>query len=254
VGLNTHQLPQTEHPARLRDGAIAPRVRLTLLRSFELRCGGEFVTLPMSARRLLAFLALHDRPLQRAFVAGVLWPDTTEERAAGNLRSALWRLRSPGLVLATSVGDYLRLAPDVGVDIRDASAAARSLVSWPRLAGSLEVSVEMFTRDLLPDWYDEWVGVDREVFRQLRLHALEALCLRRLTQGRYAEAVEAGQAAVAGEPLRESAHRVLIQAHLAEHNVSEAVRHYRRFGELLRRELGTGPSRQLQDLMQGVPR
>ena len=37
-------------------------------------------------------LALHDRPVLRAHVAGVLWPDSPQRRAAGNLRSALWRL------------------------------------------------------------------------------------------------------------------------------------------------------------------
>ena len=71
-------------------------VRLNLLRGFELWCDGERVTLPMSAQRVLAFLALHDRPVLRLYVAGSLWLDASEERSYANLRSALWRLRRPG--------------------------------------------------------------------------------------------------------------------------------------------------------------
>jgi DNA-binding SARP family transcriptional activator len=44
------------------------------------------------------------------------------------------------------------------------------------------------------------------------------------------------------EPLRESAHRAVVSVHLAEHNVVEAVRHYRAFRKLLGEELGMEPS------------
>ena len=35
--------------------------------------------------------------MDRRLTAGNLWPDAYESRAAGNLRSALWRLRRAGL-------------------------------------------------------------------------------------------------------------------------------------------------------------
>jgi DNA-binding SARP family transcriptional activator len=97
------------------------------------------------------------------------------------------------------------------------------------------------------------VLLERERFRQLRLHALERLCDRLTAQGRFAEATEAGLAAVAGEPLRESAHRALIRAYLAEGNPGEAVGQYERLRALLRDELGVSPSplvdRMLADLL-----
>ena len=61
-------------------------------------------------------------------------------------------------------------------------------------------------------------------------------CAERLTAARrFGPALEAALAAVAGEPLRESAHRVLIKAHLAEGNVSEAIRQYHFYRTLLQR-------------------
>ncbi|MET7443204.1 bacterial transcriptional activator domain-containing protein, partial [Streptomyces sp. NPDC005568] len=78
--------------------------------------------------------------------------------------------------------------------------------------------------------------------RQLRLHALDELAEALTRQGRPALAIEAGWASVRAEPLRESAHRAVVSAHLAEGNVGEAVRHYEEFRRLLEEELGVAPS------------
>ncbi|HEY6203669.1 MAG TPA: bacterial transcriptional activator domain-containing protein [Candidatus Limnocylindria bacterium] len=78
--------------------------------------------------------------------------------------------------------------------------------------------------ELLADWCDEWVLLERERLRQLRLHALEVLTQRLVTVGRYADAMEVALAALRSEPLRESAHRAVISVHLAEGNRSEALR------------------------------
>ena len=45
----------------------------------------------------------------------------------------------------------------------------------------------------------------------------------------HGEAVEAAYAAVRAEPLRESAHRILVRIHLAEGNVVEALRVFDQF-------------------------
>jgi DNA-binding SARP family transcriptional activator len=103
--------------------------------------------------------------------------------------------------------------------------------------------------ELLPDWYDDWVVIERERHRQLRLHALEQLSARLSADGRHAAATEAGLAAIASEPLRESAHRVLIAVHLAEGNRGEALRQYRVCCGLLDRDLKVGPSPALQALV-----
>ena len=54
---------------------------------------------------------------------------------------------------------------------------------------------------------------------------------------------------MAAEPLRESAHRMVISAHLAEGNCSEALRQYERFRALLADALGLEPSPQLTELI-----
>ena len=59
---------------------------------------------------------------------------------------------------------------------------------------------------------------------------------------RFADAIEAAMLAASAEPLRESAHKTLIRAHIAEGNLTEARRVYLAYRGLLARELGVRPS------------
>ena len=91
--------------------------------------------------------------------------------------------------------------------------------------------------------------LEREGLRQQAIHTPEVRGDRKVPAGRYGEAVQAAYAAVRGEPLRESAHRAVVRVHLAEGNVAEAMRAYRSFREVLARELGLAPTRQMEELM-----
>lgn len=223
--------------------------RLALLGSFGLVCDGKQTRLPPVAQRVLAFVALQDRPVHRGYVAGSLWLDSDEERAHASLRSALWRLHRLGDGFVRASGPELALSPDVAVDLRECEALARTA-----LAGGepgVDVDASVFCDDLLPDWYDDWVILDRERYRQLRLRALDALCERLLNEGRLGEALDVGLAAVAAEPLRESAHRAVVRVHIADGNAGEAVRQYRLCRRLLNEQLGIEPSEQLRRLVPG---
>ena len=225
------------------------RPRLTLLEAFDLSDAAEPVSLCLPVQRLLAFLALRGRPTRRAYVAFTLWTDSSEDRAFGSLRSALWRLRRDGHRLVEETNGRLRLAPAVRVDVHEAAEAAHRVLDPAREIDDADRDRVFLDGELLPDWYDDWVALERERFRQLRVHALERLCERLTSEQRFTEAVETGLAAVEGEPLRESAHRVLIHAHLAEGNAAEALRQYGIFRGLLRDRLGLEPSGQMDALV-----
>jgi DNA-binding SARP family transcriptional activator len=178
-----------------------------------------------------------------------LWPEVSEERGAANLRSALWRVREPLEALIVAEGGTLRLSKDVDVDLREASALARSIAAG---AGAPRWGAEerrALSGDVLPDWYEDWVVLEQEHFRQLRLHALEALSGRLAAGGAFGAAVEAAQIAVAGESLRESAHRALICAHLAEGNRGLALRQLQTYRRVLWNELAVRPSPMLEGLI-----
>ena len=238
-----------EGRARAPRQAAAARPSLSLLNAFELRCGGEPVILPLSAQRLLAFVALHEHPLLRVYAAGTLWIDSTEERAGASLRSSLWRLHRPGHRLVDATSTHLRLAPEIDVDLRRASGLARRLLDGSAGDEELGAAETALEGELLPDWYDDWLVFERERFRQLGLHALEALADRFVGSGRPGRALQAALTAVRAEPLRESAHRALIRVHLAEGNRGEALRQYELCRRVLRDRLGVEPSPELEQLL-----
>lgn len=229
--------------------ATAPPVSVDLLHGFTVRDERRAVELPHAAQRLVAFLALQERPRQRLFVAGSLWTDASEERAAASLRSTLWRLGKTSTGLIAPLGAALGLADHVRVDLHEAIACARRVIARPEEHAVGDLDLLTLAGDLLPDWYEDWVLLERERFRHLRLHGLEALCEAFARQESYAKATEAGLAAVAGDPLRESAHRALIAVHLAEGNPGDALRQYGLCRRLFRERLGMAPTARLDGLV-----
>jgi DNA-binding SARP family transcriptional activator len=248
----------TAHPPEQR--IVIPRssvndpreFHLSLQGAFELADGAVPMALRGNSQRLLAFLALSDRTVTRAATAGTLWPNASEARAHASLRSAISRLDA--ITREAIEVDFLdlRLSAGVAVDLRDSRALAHRLLivdTDPAAADLTAEAIVALSSDLLPDWYDEWAIVQAEDWRQLRLHALDALAGALTAAGRYGDATAAALAAIQAEPLRESAHATLIRVHLEEGNQSEAVRAFERYRALLQAELGLEPTSALRDLL-----
>jgi DNA-binding SARP family transcriptional activator len=241
--------PPDERPAAI-------SVNLRMLDGFRVVVDQQTLSIPLSARRVVAFVGLRGRS-SRAEVAGTLWPDVTDAKAQGALRTALWRLRqlTAGLLAEPLVtGDEtLRLHESVDVDVDALVTAIRRVIDDGECGvdqGLMPTLAAM--GELLPGWYDDWVLLGRERLRQLQLHALELTARQLSCEGRYAEAIEAALAAVRLEPLRESATRVLIQIHLDEHNVVEALRRFEVFRRQVVSELGIEPTDELIELVRAA--
>jgi DNA-binding SARP family transcriptional activator len=233
--------------------------RISLIPGFGVISESQPQDFGTSSSKLLAYLALQREPLERTAVAAALWPHVRDARAAANLRTALWRVSQLDPDLVEVGGNRIGLNPDVEIDYRQYEDLARQVLRRESLETLIETSegpqlgiehtIHRLTGELLTHWYDEWLIVHQERWRQLRLHALDSLSLQLTEAGWCASAVDAATAAVAAEPLRESGYRSLMVAHLAEGNVSEAVRTHERYCTLLERELGIAPSLQMYELV-----
>lgn len=225
---------------------------LSLLGGFVFSVGGD-VMLGVSAgsQRLLAFLAVRDQVMTRSHIAGSLWPESTDGQAGASLRSAVSRLDGTREAVNASAGD-LGLNADLVVDVHHARTLARRLIDRDAAEADIDIgalAVSALSDDLLPGWYDDWAVIAAEDWRQLRLHALEAIARRLTAAGRLAEASAAALAAVRAEPLRETSRAALIRVHMAAGNQSNALGEFERYRVLLHAELGIEPTEQLRQLL-----
>lgn len=195
------------------------------------------VRLSLPSRRLLAFLAVSGGEGSRVLVAGRLWADVPEAQARANLRRAIWQ--SPRGWLAVE-GDVLRL--DAEVDLTQLHEVACAAIDGAPLTMD---EIERLSLDLLPGWHEEWAVPAQEAFHLLRVQALEAACITMTERGMHALATQAGTAALAADPLRESAAFALIRAHLEEGNRHAAAMRFRAFARTLEEELGVEPDPRL---------
>lgn len=212
------------------------RAEIRLLGGFEVVVDGHGIPSESWRRRdaaaLVKLLGLsRGHRMLRDQVLDALWPDLLVEQGAPRLHKAAHYARAAlqtpdGLVLEA---DTVSLFPhaDLLVDVDafdDAAAEARS--------GGTEQAAQavgLYPGDLLPDdLYESWAEEPREVRRLRHLELLRAL-------GLWERVLEA-------DPLDEDAHLQLVNAHLVDGDRRAALAQLDRMDEVLRRELGTGPS------------
>jgi DNA-binding SARP family transcriptional activator len=230
--------------------AATSLVSVQLLGEFDLRSDGVGIELPRPAQKMVAFAAL--RGASRLQATRALFPDSDNTHAMGRLRTTLWRLRRACPDLLAESRQLVHLAPAVSVDVT-------RLIRWARDAARGIVVETSFTEignwDLLPDFDDDWISVDRQRLHEMRIHALTDAAEQLRKEDRFGAALQAALACVAEDPLRESGQRAAIEIYLAEGNIDAAVRQYRQFAELLHVELRVPPSVGLTRLLRqhGVP-
>jgi DNA-binding SARP family transcriptional activator len=250
--------PHPERSVHFRrpSGTTEDEFRLSLLGAFELSEGAMPIVLPAGSQRLLAFLGIRDRAVTRDAIAGTLWPDASEEHARASLRTLLSRLDArTRSSLHVNVLD-LSLSDGVAVDLRDSTALAHRLLIVAPESPDVDLSratIEALASDLLPDWYDEWVVGEAAQWHELRVRALEALSDKLTSVGRYPDAMQAANLAIAAEPLRESARATLIRVYQAEGKQQAAWEAFEQYRSALRAELDSEPTPALRALAAGSP-
>jgi DNA-binding SARP family transcriptional activator len=220
---------------------------------FAARLNGDPLPRPHSRKSqwLLALLALRaGRPVERDWLAGTLWPDSTESAALAGLRNSLSDLRralGPGASrLWAPTGRSLCLeVSDTEIDVL---AFDTAIAQGDRAA--LEEAVSLYRGPLLEGCVEEWAFQERQAREQAYLAARERLAALTLERGETAAAERHLRRAVAVDPLHESTQRALMQVLAAGGNYAAALLCYRELRLRLHRELNTAPDAETQTLFQ----
>ncbi len=172
---------------------------LSLFGPMQVLIGGQPIS-PLRSRKSLWLLALltlrRGRPVERAWLAGALWPDAYQDQAAANLNPVLSDLRR------ALGGQVVRLQPPSRHTLRlDLAGAAVDVAEFDAAIVSqkpeaLERAVALYRGPLLEDCAEEWVPQERNAREQDCLRALGMLAESALTAGEHGKAADYSRRAV----------------------------------------------------------
>jgi DNA-binding SARP family transcriptional activator len=201
---------------------------------------------------LLAYLILHPIPI-REKLASFFWGDVSDAQARHSLRTALNTLRKhlgEQLILIDHETIQINPAFPVWVDASEFDKETKLLgeqVSERTITG-----LELYQGDLLADFYDDWILIERERYCQKYLDSLLQVTQELRSQSEYDKAIAFARTALAQDPANERAHQQLMFCYLASGDRTAALKQYEECRRLLQEELAVKPSPETIALYQWI--
>jgi len=235
-------------------------LQIRLFGNFSLTYGDQPVAGLTTPRlqSLLAYLVLHRAaPQPRHHLAFLFWPDATEAQARNNLRQALYALRAalpnPDIFLSADT-NALRWRPDAPFTLdvaqferaEDEVEANMARTEEGARRAALERAVSLYTADLLPSCFDEWIGPVREELQQRHRRLLDQLISLLEDARDYPAANRFARRMTQHDPLNEQAYRRLMNVLARGGDRTGALQAYHTCATVLQRELGIAPSQETQ--------
>jgi predicted ATPase/DNA-binding SARP family transcriptional activator len=228
-------------------------LEIQLLGAFRLAHANEPVT-TLSAERvqtLLAYLLLHRQaPQPRHHLAFLLWPDASEGQARTNLRNLLHSLRNAlpaaeTFLETTNLTVQWRLDTPYRLDVADFETAFSAAMSGSDEAIAqryLIAAIDLYTGDLLPSNYDDWLMPLREELRGRFGQALQRLIDLLENRGDYPSAIRYTMRLLHQDLLNEATYVQLMRLHARSGDRAGVRRVYDQCVAALERELEVEPS------------
>lgn len=235
-------------------------IELRLLGGFEVLgpAGAPITIAPRKVRALLAYLGCHlGTFVPREVLSTLIWGDVSApEQARRSLRQALTTLRRelPDDALEARRDDVM-LRPSASVDLLRFENGARQADR-----SALEQALQHYRGELLEGFmahasgFDSWLERERRRLHVLAADSMQRLCELQRMQGDAAASMATAMRLVATDPVREAAHRLLMELYAEAGRSSEAVRQFNVLRALLSEKLGTTPDAQTTDLLERIRR
>jgi DNA-binding SARP family transcriptional activator len=246
-----------------RPAASAPEM-LPAVRAFALGRGGVMVGERQvsdvewrseKSKEMFFFLLSRQEAVSKEEIFAALWPDLPESKCNSNFHSSLYRLRralfhecvvrgadgayalNPKGTFTSDLDDFNRAMLEAEVARDDAARTAK-----------LEAAVALYKGPYLSSAYSDWVEPIRRELEDRYIEALNELAAGKLRAGAFEESLTLFKALETVDQYSEAAAHGIMRSHLSLNDGAAAVRHYRRFRDLLRKDLDEDPSDRLTDL------
>ena len=198
-------------------------------------------------QRFLALIALRRDPQHRSRLAFEIWPDSDERQARTNLRKLLH--------------DFRHSLPDIDEFVEIDNETVRWIPTGPSevdvlrfhdamATGDLELAARLYSGNLLPACYDDWVLDERAKLRAEAHVTLVQLTEEAAGRDDHEATIRHAQRVIDLEPTDEAAVRIQMEAHLALDDRAAALRSYHRYAEVLERDLAVPPGEAIGALYQ----
>ena len=234
--------------------------KLTLFGGFDFTSAAD-APVSISAKKakaLLAYLALHpNKALQRETLAELLWADCNSSQAKQSLRQTLSALRKvfdkdESIIDADQQTVFLH-KDSLEIDVLNFDDLCNQ-----KDEASLQKALELYQGELLEGLYtrsqgfDDWLEMERSHRREKVLQIMDVLLEKAQSENQLEQVIRLGIKMTALDPLRESAHRVLMDAYNKQGRRHAALKQYRLCQKLLRDDLSIAPEEATQALYQTI--
>lgn len=221
------------------------------------------------AKELFCYLLLHrSHPHSREIIASLLWSDSTTAQSKKYLRQALWQLQSTlnsqieptGSQVLLVNAKWIQLNPqaDIWIDVEEFDQIFTLVQDVPIIefdiqrAKILEHAVQLYQRDLLEGWYQEWCLDERRRLQNIYVAMLDKLVCYYETQRKYEAGLIYGTRILHFDRARESTHQQLMRLYYLVGNRTAALRQYEICIAALDEEFNTRPTKHTVEVYEQI--
>jgi len=219
---------------------------------------------------LLAYLAITGNTQSRELIASLFWPESTQNQALAALRTTLWRIKSAGLAEWVNLGRNeisLNIHRNIEVDVLKYKSALDRCTTHGHPVShvclyctpALTDAIDLYRGEFMAGCniskahnFDDWCMQQRETLEMLHLDALERLVKCHRTFGDFNLAIHYARIWLGYDRLNENAQFQLLQLYAITGQRTSGISLYKRFKELLWRELGIEPNEDITALYKQI--
>ena len=236
-------------------------LEVALFGGFQVQCDGKKMegVEAYKVKELLSYLLIYrERMLLRESLAELFWEDQPSAQSKKYLRQTIWKLKSAmerncqaaASDLVVEVG-WIRVNPSPAIwrvdliEFESTCLALKNKRSRELTADEfvqLQLSVDLYTGDLLEGWYQNWCIAERERFQAAYLILLNKLVQYCAIHQHIDTGLTYGEKLLRHDRAHERTHRQMMRLYYMAGDRTRALRQYECCVSALRDELDIGPS------------
>jgi ATP/maltotriose-dependent transcriptional regulator MalT/DNA-binding SARP family transcriptional activator len=211
------------------------------------------------AKEIFFYLLCCSNGQSKEHIVTTFWPDLSPAKSTSNFHINLYRARRavfPG-IFTLEQGHY-KLNPLINVwfdtvEFRNLIDKTERIPRGSKIwLDSLEQAIELYKGPFMPEFYSEWVEIERRELENKYIRILSQLANFKAERKEYNPAISLLEKFISVDPYHEEVYCQLIEWYLAMQDKISALRTYKRYLDIVTSDLDVKPSTRLDDLYKDI--